>query len=150
MKIALGSDHAGYALKEHLKAHLAQRGHTLVDFGCHSEAPSDYPDFVGPAAQALSRGEVEGALVFGGSGNGEAIVANKLPGVRCGLCWNLDSARLTKRHNNANALALGGRMLDLDTATQIVDLWLETAYEGGRHDARLAKITEWEQGRHDA
>lgn len=140
MKISLGTDHAGFAAKEIVKAHLAAKGFEILDFGTFSDASCDYPDFVRPAAQAVANGEADRGVVFGGSGNGEAIVANKVKGVRCGLCWNVESARLTKLHNDANVIAIGGRMVPADQLTEVVDTWLETSFEGGRHIARLQKI----------
>lgn len=144
--IALGSDHAGFGHKERVKAYLEQKGYAVLDFGTHSMEPCDYPDFVGPAARAVSTGEADLGVVFGGSGNGEAIVANKLPGIRCGLCWNEESARLTKLHNNANVIAIGGRMVETEALNQIIDTWLATEFEGGRHVTRIEKIRRWEAG----
>lgn len=140
MKIALGTDHAGYALKEAIKAYLEEKGITTIDYGTTSDAPVDYPDFVRPAAAAVTNGTADFAIVFGGSGNGEAIVANKIPGVRCGLCWNLWSAQMTKEHNNANAIALGGRVVSIQEAIEIVDVWLNAQFAGGRHQQRVDKI----------
>ncbi len=140
MRIALGSDHAGYQYKEAIKKSLQQAGHEVVDFGTDSEAPVDYPLFIRPAAEAVARGECERAIVLGGSGNGEAIAANRVRGVRCGLCWNLESARLTRQHNDANALALGERMMSLELALQIVEVFLTTPFEGGRHERRIALL----------
>ena len=140
MKIALGTDHAGFGLKEAIKAHLQALGHDVVDFGTDSTEAVDYPDFVRPAAESVARGECDLGVVFGGSGNGEAIAANKVRGVRCGLCWNTWSARLTREHNNANVIALGGRVLDERQAVEIVDAWLGAKFEGGRHDRRIGKI----------
>ncbi len=138
--IALGTDHAGYQLKEVIKAHLELNGYKVVDFGTNSEEPVDYPDFVRPAALSVAKGESDFGIVFGGSGNGEAMVANKVEGIRCGLCWNEESARLTKEHNNANVIALGGRMVSEVDAVQIVDAWLQAEYQGGRHQKRIDKI----------
>ncbi|KAF0094684.1 MAG: sugar-phosphate isomerase RpiB/LacA/LacB family [Puniceicoccaceae bacterium 5H] len=140
MKIALGTDHAGYRFKEIVKAHLEGRGIEVLDFGTHSEDSVDYADFVVPAAEAVVQGKADYGIVFGGSGNGEAIAANKVKGVRCGVCWNVESARLTKLHNNANVIALGGRMMPPEIVPQIVDTWLDTAFEGGRHIKRLEKV----------
>lgn len=140
MRIALASDHAGFELKQRLAAHLARLGHEVRDFGTHSAASCDYPDFVLPAALSVARGECEGAIVLGGSGNGEAIAANRVRGVRCGLCWNVESARLTRLHNDANAISLGARMIDEPTALAIVDMWLATPFEGGRHVPRIRKL----------
>jgi ribose 5-phosphate isomerase B len=139
-RIALGTDHAGYQLKEVIKAHLELKGYDIVDYGTNSEEPVDYPDYVRPAALCVAKGECDLGIVFGGSGNGEAMVANKVKGIRCGLCWNQESARLTKEHNNANVIALGGRMVSEVDAVQIVDAWLQTEYQGGRHQKRIDKI----------
>jgi ribose 5-phosphate isomerase B len=139
-RIALGTDHAGYQLKEVIKAHLELNGYKVLDFGTNSEEPVDYPDFVRPAALSVAKGESDFGIVFGGSGNGEAMVANKVKGIRCGLCWNEESARLTKEHNDANVIALGGRMISEVDAVQIVDAWLQTEYQGGRHQKRIDKL----------
>lgn len=140
MRIAIGSDHAGYRYKERIKGYLEQAGHEVVDFGTHSEEPVDYPLFIRPAAEAVARGECERGVVLGGSGNGEAMVANRVPGVRCGLCWNEESARLCRRHNDANVLSLGERMMTPEMALAIVRVWLETPFDGGRHARRIALI----------
>ena len=142
MKIAIGSDHAGYHYKQSILQHLLVAGHEVEDFGTHSEAPVDYPRFIRPVAEAVAAGRFERGMVLGGSGNGEAIAANRVRGVRCGLCWNLESARLTRLHNDANVLSLGERMMDLATALQIVDVFLTTAFEGGRHLARIQELDE--------
>ena len=139
-KIALGTDHAGYALKEAIKAHLRQAGYVVVDFGTDSEQTVDYPDYCRPAAESVARGECDLGIVFGGSGNGEAMVANKVPGIRCGVCWNVASARLTKEHNNANMIAIGGRMVSVQAGVEIVDTWLGAVFHGGRHQKRIDKI----------
>jgi ribose 5-phosphate isomerase B len=140
MNIAIGSDHAGFKYKELLKSHLKGQGHTVQDFGTHSEEPVDYPNFIRPVAVAVSAGEFERGIVLGGSGNGEAIVANRVPGIRCTLCWNLESARLGRTHNNANVLSLGERMVTADEAIAMVDVWLTTKFEGGRHQRRIELI----------
>ena len=140
LKIAIGTDHAGYELKEILKSHLEDQGHEVDDFGTDSSESVDYPDFIRPAAESVASGENDLGIVLGGSGNGEAIVANKVAGIRCGLCWNESSARLTKEHNNANVISIGARMVTPETAKAIVDTWLTAEYEGGRHQARLDKI----------
>jgi ribose 5-phosphate isomerase B len=140
VKIALGSDHAGFKYKEIVKALLEQRGHEVLDFGAYSDASCDYPDFVRPAAEAVGNGEAERGFVFGGSGNGEAIVANKVKGVRCSLCWSLDTARWGRSHNNANVISIGERTVDEELLREIVRIWLETPFEGGRHARRVAKI----------
>ena len=140
MKIAIGSDHAGFQYKEKIKVLLQPLGHSVTDFGTNSEAPVDYPLFIRPAAEAVARGQCERGIVLGGSGNGEAIVANRLKGIRCALCWNLESARLARQHNDANMISLGQRMMDLETALAIVRVWLETPFEGGRHQRRIELI----------
>jgi ribose 5-phosphate isomerase B len=140
--IALASDHAGFAYKEEIKRHLTALGHTVRDFGPSSDEPVDYPLFIRPAALAVARGECERGIVLGGSGNGEAIVANRVRGVRCALCWNVESARLGRQHNDANVISLGQRMVPLQTAIDIVNVWLETPFEGGRHARRIAQIDE--------
>lgn len=142
MKIAIGSDHAGYLYKQAILQHLRAAGHEVEDFGTHSEDPVDYPRFIRPVAEAVAAGTFERGIVLGGSGNGEAITANRVRGVRCGLCWNLESARLTRLHNDANVLSLGQRMMDLPTALQIVDIFLTTPFEGGRHLARIQQLDE--------
>ena len=140
MKIAIGSDHAGFQYKTKIKEFLESLGHSVTDFGTDSEAPVDYPLFIRPVAEAVACGEVERGVVLGGSGNGEAIVANRVKGVRCALCWNADSARLGRQHNNANVLSLGQRMVTLETALELVKIWLETPFEGGRHQHRIDLI----------
>lgn len=142
MKIAIGSDHAGYRYKQAILQHLQAAGHEVEDFGTHSESPVDYPRFITPVAKAVAAGTFDRGIVLGGSGNGEAIAANRVRGIRCGLCWNLESARLTRLHNDANILSLGERMMDLPTALQIVDLFLTTPFEGGRHLARIHQLDE--------
>ncbi len=138
--IAIGSDHAGFAYKEKIKAVLLADGHTVRDFGTTSEAPCDYPDFIRPVAEAVARGEFERGIVLGGSGNGEAIVANRVKGVRCGLCWTEQIAVWNRSHNDGNVLSLGQRTIDEELAQKIVKVWLETPFEGGRHLPRIQKI----------
>ena len=140
MKISLGTDHAGYRLKEAVKDLLNSLGHEVVDFGTFSDEAVDYPLFVRPAAEAVARGECERGIVFGGSGNGEAMAANKVRGVRCALCWSEESARLSRQHNDANVLSLGERLVPQDLALKIVRIWLETSFEGGRHARRIAQL----------
>ena len=140
MKISLGTDHAGFRLKEKVKELLHSLGHEVVDFGTFSEEPVDYPLFVRPAAEAVAKGECERGVVFGGSGNGEAMTANKVRGVRCALCWSEESARLSRQHNDANVLSLGERMIPEELALRIVRVWLTTDFEGGRHTARIAQL----------
>ena len=140
MKIAIGSDHAGFAFKQEIIKFLQSLGHEVRDFGTHSPEPVDYPLFIRPAAEAVASGECERGVVLGGSGNGEAMVANRLRGVRCALCWNQESARLARQHNDANMLSLGQRMMPFQMATEIVRIWLETPFEGGRHQRRIDLI----------
>ena len=140
MKISLGTDHAGFRYKENVKALLGTLGHEVKDFGTFSEDPVDYPLFIRPVAEAVARGEFERGIVLGGSGNGEAIVANRIRGIRCALCWNEESARLGRQHNNANVISLGQRMISIESALDIVRIWLETPFEGGRHQHRIDLI----------
>jgi|SRR5665213_1670579 len=144
MKISIGSDHAGFVYKEAIKAWLIAAGHDVTDFGTDSTAPVDYPDFIRPAAEAVASGQCERGIVLGGSGNGEAMVANKVHGIRCGLAWNEESASLSRHHNDANVLSLGERMMTEDLALRIVKIWLETPFDGGRHIARIEKMTEFD------
>ncbi len=140
MRIAIGSDHAGFQYKEAIKTFLTAQGHQVVDFGTNSDTPVDYPLFIRPVAETVARGEAQRGIVLGGSGNGEAIVANRVRGVRCALCWNAETARLARSHNDANCLSLGQRMLSLEAALEIVRIWLETGFEGGRHQRRIDLI----------
>ena len=138
--LAIGSDHAGFAYKEKIKAMLLAEGHTVRDCGTTSEAPCDYPDFIRPVAEAVARGEVQRGIVLGGSGNGEAIVANRIRGVRCGVCWTPQVAIWNRAHNDANCLSIGQRTITEQEAIEIVRIWLATPFEGGRHLARIQKI----------
>jgi len=140
MKIAIGADHAGFRYKERLRRELAALGHELTDFGTDSEAPVDYPLVIRPVAEAVAAGRFERGIVLGGSGNGEAIVANRVRGVRCALCWNVESARLARQHNDANMISLGERLIAEDQLLPIVTTWLDTPFEGGRHVRRIALI----------
>jgi len=142
MKIALGSDHAGYRYKEAIRPFLEGKGHEVIDFGTHSEDPVDYPIFIHPAAAAVANGVADRAIVLGKSGNGEAIVANRVKGVRCALCWNEESATLGRHHNDANCIAIGQDMVDLDLALKMVDIWLTEPFDGGRHLQRVRLIDE--------
>lgn len=142
MNIAIGSDHAGFRYKEEIKKLLQEQGHQVKDFGTHSEESVDYPVFIRPVAEAVAKGEFDRGIVLGGSGNGEAITANRIRGIRCGLCWNLESAELNRRHNDGNMLSLGERMMPLETALKIVEVWLATPFEGGRHANRIRLIDE--------
>jgi len=145
MRIAIGTDHAGFELKERLKQALREWGHEVDDLGTHSTAPVDYPDFCFPAAERVARGEADRGIVLGGSGIGESIVANKVPGIRAALVTSEETARLTRLHNDSNVIALGGRTnLDHDQVVGWLRVWLETPFEGGRHVARLAKIAAYE------
>jgi ribose 5-phosphate isomerase B len=140
MKIGIGSDHAGFDYKESIKKMLLALDHEVVDFGTDSDEPADYPKFIRPVAEAVARGDIEGGIVLGGSGNGEAMVANRVRGIRCALCWNVESARLGRQHNNANMVSLGQRMMSENTALEIIKTWLETPFEGGRHQRRIDQI----------
>jgi len=142
MKIAMASDHAGYRYKEKIKDNLTQAGHEVVDFGTDSEESVDYPRFIRPAADSVGRGECDRAIVLGGSGNGEAMAANRVGSVRCALCWDETTARLARQHNDANAIALGQRLISIERALQIVDTWLTTPFDGGRHADRIRMIDD--------
>ena len=146
MKISIGSDHAGFEYKEAIIAHLKKAGHEVVDYGTDSSDSTDYPLFIIPAAEAVVRKETERAIVVGGSGNGEAIAANKVKGIRCALCWSHETAEFGRRHNNANALSIGQRMIPLELALEIVDIWLATPFDGGRHARRVAELDCYEAG----
>src|SRR5256885_14315448 len=140
MKISLGTDHAGFRYKEKVKELLTSLGHEVKDCGTFNEDPVDYPLFIRPAAEAVARGECERGIVFGGSGNGEAMTANKVHGVRRALCWRLESAPLSRQHNDANVLSLGERLIEENLALEIVRVWLATEFEGGRHAPRVAML----------
>jgi ribose 5-phosphate isomerase B len=140
MHIAIGSDHAGFRYKQIIAEHLRKLGHEVRDFGPDSEDPVDYPKFIRPVAEAVARGDCERGVVLGGSGNGEAMVANRVRGVRCALCWDLRSVRFGREHNDANMISLGQRMLAIEEALEIVDLWLATPFAGGRHAERIRQI----------
>ena len=142
MKIAIGSDHAGFRYKQTIKEFLGRLGHTVIDLGTDSEAPVDYPLFIRPVALMVAKGEAERGIVLGGSGNGEAMTANRIRGIRCALCWNVESAKLARRHNDANMLSLGQRMMTEQLAIEIVRVWLETPFEGGRHVRRIELIDQ--------
>jgi len=140
VKIAIASDHAGYMYKEKIKGHLTSKGHQVEDFGTDSEEPVDYPLFIRPAAEAVALGNCDKGIVLGGSGNGEAMVANKVRGIRCAVCWNIESARFAREHNDANVISLGQRMMTPETAIEIVDAWMSAEFEGGRHKRRIEQI----------
>ena len=145
MKIAIASDHAGYRYKELVKRYLISKGLEVSDFGTDTEAPCDYPDFVIPAAKALRDGHVERAILLGGSGNGEAIAANRIQGVRCCLCLTVELAKLARMHNDSNAISLAQRIIRQDQLIEIVEAWLGTPFEGGRHIPRIEKIESLSQ-----
>lgn len=140
MRIAIASDHAGFSYKAIIANWLVQQGFDVKDYGTDSDAPVDYPDFIYLAARAVASGTCNRGIVLGGSGNGEAIAANKIKGVRCTLCWSEEAARLARAHNDSNMLSLGARLIPADLAIKIVSVWLETPFEGGRHIARIAKL----------
>jgi ribose 5-phosphate isomerase B len=140
MKIAIASDHAGFAYKAALIEMLENEGHAVKDFGANSDKAVDYPDYIRPAAEAVARGDFERGIVLGGSGNGEQIVANKVRGIRCALCWDVTTARLARQHNDANMVSIGQRVTGLETAKDIVTIFLTTAFDGGRHEQRIRKI----------
>lgn len=140
MKIAIASDHAGFEYKTRIAELLRELGHEVRDFGTDSTDPVDYPLLIRPTAEAVARGDVERGIVLGGSGNGEAIVANKIRGIRCALCWSAESARLSREHNDANMLSLGQRLISVETALEIVRIWLVTPFGGGRHARRVQLI----------
>ena len=140
MWIAIASDHAGFRYKQAIAAQLERDGHEVVDLGTDSEQPVDYPAYIRSAAEAVAAGECERGIVLGGSGNGEAMVANRVPGVRCALCWSLEAAELGRRHNDANVISIGQRMVSEELALALVRVWLDTPFEGGRHARRIAQI----------
>ena len=146
MRIAIGADHAGFPLKEHLVATLTRLGHAVDDRGTHSETPIDYPPICADVARLVTAGKADRGIVIGGSGQGEQMAANKVRGVRAALCNDLYTARMSREHNDANVLAIGGRIVAFGLADEIVTLWLGTAFEGGRHQRRVDQITEIERG----
>jgi ribose 5-phosphate isomerase B len=145
VRIAIGADHAGFLLKEHLKQTLGRLGHSVDDRGTHSEEPVDYPPICLDVARTVAGGRVDRGIVLGGSGQGEQIAANKVAGVRAALCNDLYTARLSRQHNDANVLSMGGRIVAFELADEILALWLETAFEGGRHQRRIDQISEAER-----
>lgn len=146
MRIAIGSDHAGFALKQHLVTTLRRLGHALEDFGTHDEQPVDYPPICAEVARAVAGGGADRGIVIGGSGQGEQISANKIHGIRAALCNDLYTARMSRAHNDANVLAMGGRIVGIGLADEILAVWLETAFEGGRHQRRVDEISAIETG----
>jgi ribose 5-phosphate isomerase B len=142
----MGCDHAGYPLKMELKAFLADQGHEILDFGTDSEEMVDYPDFCAAAARAVVDGRADRGIVLGGSGQGEQLAANKVHGSRAALCNDVHLAELSRRHNDANVLAMGGRIVAVQLAKEITQLWLDTPFEGGRHVRRLEQVAQIERG----
>jgi ribose 5-phosphate isomerase B len=142
MRIGVASDHAGFRYKTLIAEHLRQLGHVVEDFGTTSEIPVDYPDMIHPLAVSVAAGQCERGIVVGGSGNGEAMAANRVRGVRCAVAWSAESARLSRAHNDANVLSLGQRLVAEDQVLAIVDLWLSTPFEAGRHVARIRKLDQ--------
>jgi ribose 5-phosphate isomerase B len=140
MRIAIGSDHAGFHHKERIKVILARWGHDVTDFGTDSDVSVDYPKFIRPVALAVAAGDFERGIVLGGSGNGEAIVANRVPGIRCTVCWNVESARYARLHNDSNVLSIGERLVPAEDLEPILKVWMETPFEGGRHQRRIDEI----------
>ena len=140
MKIAIGADHAGFRYKEILRGALAERGHQVVDFGTNSPEATDYPPIMRAVAEAVARKECDRGIVLGGSGNGEAIVANRVRGIRATVAWNVDSARAGRGHNDSNVLALGERFVAEAELLSVLDTWLTTPFEGGRHKRRIDLI----------
>src|SRR5215471_11814457 len=145
MRVAIGADHAGFRLKEHFKQTLAALGHDVDDLGTHSEAPVDYPPICIAVGRAVAGGKADRGIVLGGSGQGEQIAANKVPGIRAALCNDLYTARLSREHNDANVLSMGGRIVAFGLADEILTLWLATPFAGGRHQRRLDQIAEAER-----
>jgi ribose 5-phosphate isomerase B len=144
MKLAIASDHAGFAYKERITAMLRAEGHEVRDFGTHNESPVDYPLFIAPAAEAVASGDCERGIVLGGSGNGEQIAANKIRGIRCALCWNTETARLARAHNDANMISIGQRTVPIETALEIVTTWLYEEFDGERHRPRIQEVAALE------
>ena len=146
MNVALGSDHAGYRLKLDLEEFLKEAGHEVQDLGTHSEEPVDYPPYCAKVARAVVNGAADRGVVLGGTGQGEQIAANKVDGVRAALCNDLYTARMSRRHNDANVLAIGARIVAPPLAREILQVWLETPFEGGRHVPRIEQIAAIERG----
>ena len=140
LRIALGTDHAGFTHKEAVKQMLHSQGHETKDFGAFSEDSVDYPEFVRPAAEAVAKKLCDLGVVFGGSGNGEAMAANKIKGVRCALCWNLETAKLAKEHNDANVISIGQRQVSLQLTLEIVKAWINATFQEGRHLRRIRML----------
>jgi ribose 5-phosphate isomerase B len=145
MRVAIGSDHAGFALKAHLSETLVSLGHDVDDLGTDSEEPVDYPPICAAVGRAVVKGEADRGIVLGGSGQGEQMTANKIRGVRAALCNDLYTARMSREHNDANVLSIGARIVAAPLADEILTLWLTTPFEGGRHERRIAEIAEIEE-----
>jgi ribose 5-phosphate isomerase B len=145
MRVAIGADHAGFLLKEHLKQTLERLGHSVDDHGTHGEASVDYPPICLAVGRAVAQGRADRGVVLGGSGQGEQIAANKVPGVRAALCNELFTARLSREHNDANVLSMGGRIVAFGLADEILEVWMNTAFSGGRHQRRIDQILEAER-----
>jgi ribose 5-phosphate isomerase B len=148
-KIAIGSDHAGYEGKERAKEAISALGYEVADYGAHGLESVDYPDFGAAVGRAVASGEVERGVVMCGSGIGISIAANKIPGVRAALCWNEETARLAREHNDANVLCIGARFIDADTAARMIRTFVETEFSGGRHQQRVEKLTKLDEARRD-
>ena len=146
MRVTIGSDHAGFVLQQHLVDTLTKLGHEVTDLGTDSEQPVDYPPICAAVGRAVAAGDADRGIVLGGSGQGEQIAANKVHGVRAALCNDLYTARLSRQHNDANVLSMGGRIVATGLADEILALWLDTPFEGGRHERRIDQITEIESG----
>ena len=147
MRIAIGADHAGFALKQHLVGTLKRLGHDVDDRGTHNEEPVDYPEICANVGRLVASGAADRGIVVGGSGQGEQIAANKVPGIRAALCNELYTARMSRQHNDANVLAIGGRIVAPGLADEIVTLWLDTRFDGGRHQRRVEQISALEKHR---
>ena len=142
MRIAIGADHAGFALKQHLVATLEQLGHQVEDFGTHTDDPVDYPDICARVARAVASHSADRGVIVGGSGQGEQIAANKIATIRAALCNDLYTARMSREHNDANVLTMGGRIIGAGLADEIIRIWLDTAFAGGRHQRRVDQISQ--------
>jgi len=147
MRVAIASDHAGFAVKESLRAHLAGLGHAVEDFGCSSAESCDYPDFIVPAAEAVAAGKCDRGIVLGGSGNGEAMAANKVRGIRAAVVTDDFTAEMARRHNDANVASFGARVLTAERIHKLAAVFLDTPFEGGRHVRRIEKIAALEARR---
>lgn len=138
--VAIGSDHAGYKYKQAIVEYLQVSGYEIKDFGTFSDESVDYPIFIRPTAEAVANQLCTFGIVLGGSGNGEAIAANKVKGIRCAVCWSEETAKLAKEHNDANLISIGERQISIEMALNIVKIWLESSFEGGRHERRIKML----------